>query len=528
MAKVFTKSLLSFFFYIFNKVVKTLKSSSHAPPPPPMPTTSADNMITRWSSESDDDDEPPANGTTTTVLCKVEGGLLMSPSTFPYFMLAALESGGLGLIRAILLLLMYPALILLGHDRAIRAMAMVSFAGVSSKDGGGAFRLMGRAVMPKLLLEDVSAEVFDAAVRRRRRRVVCVSGMPREMVEPFLNEYLGVDAVVAPEMRAFGGYCLGVMESDGEVMRRLDMEEVIGGGDEFVVGIGGHGRSFRQLFDTCCKPLVFHDGRTAFRPTPSATLAMFAWLPLSTLLAVLRAAVFLLLPFSLSVPLLAALGMHSRRITTPSSPSPSPSPAADQCRLFVSNHRSIVDALYISAATGRDDLAAATYGISRLSEILSPIRTFRLTRRRAADLAAMRAHLSGGGGGLVVCPEGTTCREPYLLRFSPLFTELGADVQPVALHSEASMFHGTTAGGRKLLDPLFLLMNPTLAYVVQFLEPVAVSGGGPEMANEVQRRIGEALEYTCTALTRRDKYLALTGNDGRVGTVTATNKKIRS
>ncbi|EEE54469.1 hypothetical protein OsJ_01567 [Oryza sativa Japonica Group] len=420
-------------------------------------------------------------------------------------MLVALEAGGCGggLLRGLLLLLLYPALRLLGHDRAIRVMAMVSFAGVR-KDG---FRL-GSSTLPRLLLEDVSAEVFEAAVRRRR--CVCVSGMPREMVEPFLREYLGVDAVVAPEVRAFGGYYLGLMESDGEVLRRLDMEEVIGGGEKeetcgdgdgrVVVGIGGRGRSFSRIFQKYCKevyvatksarrrwrplhprryakPLIFHDGRTAFRPTAAATLAMFMWLPLGAPLAILRTAVFLLLPFSISV----------------------------------------------SAATGRTDLSAATYSISRLSEILAPIRTFRLTRDRATDRAAMQAHLSlpgGGGGGLVVCPEGTTCREPFLLRFSPLFTELGADVQPVALHSAVSMFHGTTAGGWKLLDPLYLLMNPTPAYVVQLLDPVAVGGegggGGPELANEVQRRIAEALGYTRTALTRRDKYLALTGNDGGV------------
>uniref|UniRef100_A0A0D9Y7R2 Phospholipid/glycerol acyltransferase domain-containing protein n=1 Tax=Oryza glumipatula TaxID=40148 RepID=A0A0D9Y7R2_9ORYZ len=279
------------------------------------------------------------------------------------------------------------------------------------------------------------------------------------------------------------------------------------------------------------KPLIFHDGRIAFRPTAAATLAMFMWLPLGAPLAILRTAVFLLLPFSISVPLLAALGMHSRRISSSSLP---PAAAAAH-NLFVCNHRSLVDPLYVSAATGRADLAAATYSISRLSEILAPIRTFRLTRDRATDRAAMQAHLSlpgargGGGGGLVVCPEGTTCREPFLLRFSPLFTELGADVQPVALHSAVSMFHGTTAGGRKLLDPLYLLMNPTPAYVVQLLDPVAVEGegggGGPELANEVQRRIAEALGYTCTALTRRDKYLALTGNDGGVDRRAATTIK---
>ncbi|XP_062213147.1 probable glycerol-3-phosphate acyltransferase 2 [Phragmites australis] len=148
----------------------------------------------------------------------------------------------------------------------------------------------------------------------------------------------------------------------------------------------------------------------------------------------------------------------------------------------------------MAAAAGRADLAAATYSISRLSEILSPILTFRLTRDRAADRAAMQAKLwgpSGGGGGLVVCPEGTTSREPFLLRFSPLFAELGPDV---ALHSAVGMF----------------------------LDPVECAGAcdSPEaartVANEVQRRIAEALGYTCTGLTRRNKYLMLAGNEGLV------------
>ncbi|KAF0901761.1 hypothetical protein E2562_006227 [Oryza meyeriana var. granulata] len=498
MTKVFTRSLLLY----FNKIVRSLRPFVHAqPPPPPAGERQPDNII-MWPSDELTAPDTTDGGVT---VCKVEGGLLMSPSTFPYFMLVALEAGGL--LRGLLLLLMYPALRLLGHDRAIKVMAVVSFVGVR-KDG---FRL-GGAVMPKLFLEDVSADVFEAAtsavLRRRRRRCVCVSAMPREMVEPFLKEYLGVDAVVAPELRAFGGYYLGLTESDGE---------------EMYVATKSARRRWRPLRPRrYAKPLIFHDGRTAFRPTASATLAMFMWLPLGAPLAVLRTAVFLLLTFSLSVPLLAALGMHSRRIVGSSS---SLSSAAAHS-LFVCNHRSLVDPLYVSAATGRADLAAATYSISRLSEILAPIRTFRLTRDRATDRAAMQAHLpprhpgaSGGVGGLVVCPEGTTCREPFLLRFSPLFTELGADVQPVAMHSAVSMFHGTTAGGRKLLDPLYLLMNPTPAYVVQLLDPVAVRGGGPELANEVQRRIAEALGYTCTVLTRRDKYLALTGN-----AVAATNK----
>ncbi|TVU43904.1 hypothetical protein EJB05_03324, partial [Eragrostis curvula] len=318
---------------------------------------------------------------------------------------------------------------------------------------------------------------------------------------------------------------------------------LMGGGD-VVVGVGGLGCSFDSLFHKHCKevyvptelarrqwhplprrrhpkPLIFHDGRTAFRPTPSATLAMFGWLPLGAALAIARTFVFLLLPFALSTPLLAALGMHSRAIPNSSSSASASASVSTTTNLFASNHRSLLDPLYIAAAVRRADLAAATYSISRLSELLSPIATFRLTRDRAADRAAMQARLrGGGGGGLVVCPEGTTCREPFLLRFSPLFAELGRDVAPVALHSEVGMFHGTTAGGWKALDPLFFLMNPVPAYVVHFLDAVEC-GGGPEaakaVANEVQRRIAEALGYTCTGLTRRDKYLMLAGNEGLVG-----------
>ncbi|KAF0893979.1 hypothetical protein E2562_033394 [Oryza meyeriana var. granulata] len=67
---------------------------------------------------------------------------------------------------------------------------------------------------------------------------------------------------------------------------------------------------------------------------------------------------------------------------------PTPSRAA-AFNLFVCNYRSLLDPLYVSAAFSRANLAAATYIISRLSEILAPIRTFHLTRDHAADRAAM-------------------------------------------------------------------------------------------------------------------------------------------
>jgi glycerol-3-phosphate acyltransferase len=36
------------------------------------------------------------------------------------------------------------------------------------------------------------------------------------------------------------------------------------------------------------------------------------------------------------------------------------------------------------------------------------------------------------------------------------------------------------------------------------------------VANRVQKKMGDALGYGCTMLTRKDKYLVLAGNDGIV------------
>jgi len=128
-----------------------------------------------------------------------------------------------------------------------------------------------------------------------------------------------------------------------------------------------------------------------------------------------------------------------------------------------------------------------------------------------------------------VCPEGTTCREPYLLRFSPLFAEVTDEIITVTLNVRVSMFYATTARGFKGFDALYYLMNPSTCYEVEFLEKLDTSSvrtgkcSSIEMANLVQEVIGGALGFECTKLTRKDKYMMLAGNNG----IVATSEKLK-
>ncbi|KAK1354354.1 PlsC domain-containing protein [Heracleum sosnowskyi] len=461
----------------------------------------------------------------TTVVFNVEGSLLRSPSLFPYFMLVAFEAGSL--IRALILLILYPVLSLLSYEHSLNVMVMVSFFGLKKKS----FRV-GSSVLPKYFLEDVGDEVF--AVLKRAKTKVAVTNLPQVMVESFLSDYLEIDFVDGRELKVVCGYYVGLMEDRTNSILENVSKNVIGL-DNLNTSVSS--RSFshcKEVFmvneveklkwnslsrERYPKPLIFHDGRLAFRPTPLAMLIMFVWFPLGSIIAIIRIIVAISLPYSISTPLLVYSGIKLRVIKPDHHLESDSKQSKTKGSLYVCNHRTLLDPLILSFGLSKP-LAAVTYSLSRLSEILSPIRTVRLTRNRENDRDMMDELLNQGD--LVVCPEGTTCREPYLLRLSPLFTELTDNIVPVGMDTSVSMFHGTTASGLKFLDPIFFLMNPTPSYTFQILDQICgVSSNDDkssrfDVANKVQSELGKALGFECTMLTRKDKYMILAGNEGVV------------
>ncbi|KAK1437220.1 hypothetical protein QVD17_03008 [Tagetes erecta] len=468
-----------------------------------------------------------------TLIFDVEGTLLRSSSMFPYFMLVAFESGSL--IRAFVLFVLYPFLVLVNDELMIKIMVFVSFFGIK-KDG---FRV-GSSVLPKFLLEDVGLEGFD--VLKRGKMKVGVSKLPLVMVECFLKDYLEFDHVFGRELTVFGGYFVGLMKDNKNIIKHsinkvleedydrvclsnkhANHDWIVCSKDVYVVS-NSEKKSWKNLpREQYPKDLIFHDGRLAFRPEPLNMLVMFMWFPFSIFLSIARIAIAITIPYGASIPILEFTGVQLK-LTDNNSTTNQMSNGQKQHkgRLYVCNHRTLLDPLYLSFGL-KKPFAAVTYSLSRMSEILSPIKTVRLKRDKEQDAKTMDKMLRLGD--LVVCPEGTTCREPFLLRFSPLFAELSDHIVPVALDTYVSMFHGTTAGGLKCFDPFFFMMNPHSVYKVRFLDVVhgisSLQTGDSrstrfDVANYVQSEIGKTLEFECTSLTRKDKYLVLAGNEGIV------------
>ncbi|KAL2611377.1 hypothetical protein R1flu_023069 [Riccia fluitans] len=472
-----------------------------------------------------------------TVVSDLDGTLLRGRSSFPYFMLIAFEVGGY--LRSVLLLLAAPIIWLLYHfvseAAGVKLMIFVSFAGLNVSK----IQVAARAVLPRFYAQDVHPETWRVFSSFGKRYVL--SANPRIMIEAFGREYLGADEVIGTEIEVSeGGRATGFVKAPGilvgekkaAALRRIFSDE------EPDVGLGDRESDF--AFMSMCKesyivpegeteavpkesllrPLIFHDGRFAVRPTPFVALVILIYMPFGFVLAVIRMACGILLPISWALTALRILGVVIKVKGAPPARVRSSGDGQGGV-LFVCSHRTLLDPVMLAFALGRQ-VTAVTYSISRLSEIISPIRTVPLSRDREKDAKMIKTLLAVGN--LAICPEGTTCREPFLLRFSALFAELTDQIVPVALANKMTMFHATSAAtGWKGMDPFYFFMDIRPTYEVNFLEqlpPQLTCAGGKkshEVANYIQRLIAGTLGFECTSFTRKDKYRALAGNDGSVG-----------
>lgn len=468
------------------------------------------------------------------IVSDLDGTLLRSRSSFPYFMLLAFEAGSP--LRFIILLLVSPIVWFvynfISEVVGIKMLIFISLAGLKVS----AIESVARGVLPKFFLEDMHSISYRVFISCEKRYVVTAN--PRIIVEPFLKEYLDVDAVMGTELQiSSGGYATGFVTGPGVLVGTAKQRAVkkYFGSDQPDLGLGDRTSDF-AFMDLCkeayivpsykevpsvtkkdyLKPLIFHDGRLVCRPTPLMALAVTLWCPIGFVLAIIRMFIGIMLPMWWALPLEAMLGVTVRIKGIPPT---CPLRSKKRGVLFVCSHRTLLDPIFLSIAVRRK-VTAVTYSISRLSEVLAPIRTVRLTRDRNTDASTMASLLDEGD--LVVCPEGTTCREPYLLRFSSLFAELTDQIVPVTMNIKISMFHGTSARGWKGMDPFFFFMNPRPKYEVTFLDQLphqlTCNGGktSHEVANYIQRVLANSLGFQCTNLTRKDKYRVLAGNDGIV------------
>ncbi|KAL7105464.1 hypothetical protein ACP275_07G046400 [Erythranthe tilingii] len=420
------------------------------------------------------------------VVANMDRALLTQHGSFPYFALVAFDIGGI--LRLLLLLLAAPSAWisrhLLSESAEVRVLVFACFARVKVRN----IQSAANAVLPKHYSEDLHPDTWRVLSSCGGRKCV-VTVNPRIMVEPFLKNYLDVDAVLGVLAGEEKAVAVGKVFEDSSVPE-------IGIGDvetsdflfmnlckeKYTVPSKPRIRPVKP--DELPKPVIFHDGRLVQKPTPLTALLIILWFPIAVPLTILRVIFTTQTPLSLTYYIFHILGCP---ITVKGAPPPKAKNSNGVA--FVCSHRSLVDSVAVSAAIGRSTTSVA-YSIARLTEIASPVKTRRMTRNRAHDAKIIRES------------------------FSPKEQQLTDEIVPVVVNLRV---------GHKWLD-MFFAMSPRPKYEVTFLDklsPERTCGGSGkscyEVANNLQEMIGRALKFEYTNLTRKDKFRMLAGTDCLVG-----------
>lgn len=137
-----------------------------------------------------------AGGDHRSIAADLDGTLLVSRSSFPYFMLVAVEAGSL--LRGLFLLLSLPIVIVaylfISEEIGIQILIFISFSGLKIRD----IELASQAVLPRFYANDVRRESWE--VFEKCERKVVVTANPTLMVEPFVRDFLGGTKVLGTEI----------------------------------------------------------------------------------------------------------------------------------------------------------------------------------------------------------------------------------------------------------------------------------------------------------------------------------------